>query len=71
MTPVVSIEPKVKVDGPSRSELSRVIAKAKHDGGTAIRSLHVANAFAVTISAAGSADLAADPAVASVVAVRR
>src|SRR5438552_4054516 len=48
-----------------------VIAKAKHDGGTAIRSLHVANAFAVTISAAGAADLAADPAVASVVADRQ
>ena len=45
-----------------------LIAKAKHDGGTDIRALHVANAFAVTISSAGAADLAADPAVASVVA---
>ena len=48
-----------------------LIAKAKHDGGTAIRALHVANAFAVTISTAGAADLAADPAVASVVADRQ
>lgn len=45
-----------------------LIALAQHNGGTAVRQLHVANAFAVTISQAGAATLAADPAVDSVVA---
>jgi len=44
-----------------------LIAMAQADGGTAVRQLHVANAFAVTISAAGAAALAADPAVSMVV----
>ncbi len=63
-----SIAARVQATDASQAPL---IAKAKHDGGTAIRALHVANAFAVTISTAGAADLAADPAVASVVADRQ
>ncbi|MDQ1465013.1 MAG: hypothetical protein QOC73_1954, partial [Actinomycetota bacterium] len=44
-----------------------LVARARADGGTAIRQLHVANAFAVTISQAGVSDLSSDPAVASIV----
>ncbi|MGH8889983.1 MAG: S8 family serine peptidase [Acidothermaceae bacterium] len=44
-----------------------LIALAQQNGGTNVRQLHVANAFAVTISQAGAAVLAADPAVATVV----
>jgi RNA polymerase sigma-70 factor (ECF subfamily) len=43
VTPVVSIEPKVRVsdNGPSRSELSRVIARAKTGDSSAIHWLYV------------------------------
>src|SRR5258705_13073704 len=43
VTPVVSIEPKVKVadNGPSRSDLSRVIARAKQGDNDAIHWLYV------------------------------
>src|SRR5258708_20239054 len=43
MTPVVSIEPKVRVsgDGPSKSELSRVLARAKQGDSSAIHWLYV------------------------------
>src|SRR6476660_1246571 len=41
VTPVIAIEPNVKVDGPSRSELSRVIARAKQGDNDAIHWLYV------------------------------
>ena len=55
----------------TNADQAALIAKAKADGGTAIRQLHVANAFAVTISSAGVADLASDPAVSSVLPDRQ
>ncbi|MDQ1464177.1 MAG: hypothetical protein QOC73_1118, partial [Actinomycetota bacterium] len=51
----------------TNSDQAPLVARARADGGTAIRQLHVANAFAVTISQAGVSDLANDPAVASIV----
>src|SRR3954470_22849025 len=43
MTPVMTVEPQVRVssDGPSKSELSRVIARAKQGDGNAIHWLYV------------------------------
>ena len=43
MTPVMSIEPQVRVsgEGPSKSELSRVIARAKQGDNNAIHWLYV------------------------------
>jgi hypothetical protein len=60
-----TVDARVKATDADQAPL---IALAQQNGGTAVRQLHVANAFAVTISQAGAATLAADPAVASVVA---
>mgnify|MGYP001788303507 CR=1 FL=1 len=49
------------------ADQSRLTADVAHSGGRLTASLHVLNAFAATVSAAESARLAIDPAVASVV----
>jgi hypothetical protein len=61
---VSTIAARVKATDADQAPL---VALAENNGGTAIRQLHVANEFAVTISQAGAAALAAQPSVASVV----